>query len=212
MTNDLFDYILAHTSAPPAEINSIERRTQLHLANPRMCSGHLQGRLLTMLASLKNPRYALELGTFSAYSSLCLAEGMNPGAKLHTIEANDELEDFISRSLADSPHGSKVEVHFGKALQIIPQIAPSEGYDLVFIDADKREYPAYYEAIKPRLAPGALIIADNTLWDGHVIDPEYTDAQTQGIRSFNDMVKADTQALTVMLPMRDGLTLIKMKT
>lgn len=203
------EYIELHSAEEPEELAEINRRTQLHLVNPRMCSGHLQGRLLTLLTCLVKPRLAIELGTYSAYSTLCIAEGMDEGARLHTIEAFDELEDFISGSLASSPHGGKVSVHIGPALELIPRVAEGEMFDLAFIDADKREYPGYLQALLPRMRPGSLIIADNTLWDGHVTEPDRHDAQTEGIRRFNDLVVSDPRLFPVMLPLRDGLTLIR---
>lgn len=147
----LDEYIENHISEEPAELQAIDRRTQLYLLNPRMCSGHLQGRLLTMLTRMQAPRRAIELGTYSAYSTLCIAEGLPEEGVLHTLEANDELEDFIACSLASSPHGRKVVPHFGKALDLIHEVEPGEKFDLAFVDADKREYVAYYEALKPRM-------------------------------------------------------------
>lgn len=205
----LDEYIDTHISAESPELRQIHRRTQLGLANPRMCSGHLQGRLLSLLTAIQRPRLAVELGTYAAYSTLCIAESLPPEGVLHTFEANDELEDFISASLASSPHGAKVRVHFGKALQLLDRVGPEQEIDLAFIDADKREYPAYYKALLPRMSHGGLLIADNTLWDGHVIDPDSRDAQTMGIKEFNDIVASDPAVEKVILPMRDGLTLIR---
>lgn len=205
----LDEYIDTHISAESPELRQIHRRTQLGLVNPRMCSGHLQGRLLSLLTAIQRPRLAVELGTYAAYSTLCIAESLPPEGVLHTFEANDELEDFISSSLASSPHGAKVRVHFGKALQLLDRVGPEQEIDLAFIDADKREYPAYYKALLPRMSHGGLLIADNTLWDGHVIDPDSRDAQTMGIKEFNDIVASDPAVEKVILPMRDGLTLIR---
>ncbi|MDE6242518.1 MAG: O-methyltransferase [Muribaculaceae bacterium] len=205
------EYIDSHISPEPEPLRKVGRRTQLELLNPRMCSGHLQGRLLTMLTTLKQPRVAVELGTYAAYSTLCIAEGMPADGHLYSLEVNDELEDFIKESLAGSPHGSKVSVHFGPALSLLETVAPGQCFDLAFMDANKREYPAYYEALRRRMNLGGLIIADNTLWDGHVVEPDNHDAQTEGIRRFNDMVAADPGVEKVILPMRDGLTLIYIK-
>lgn len=205
------EYITAHISSEPPELAEIYRRTHLHLVNPRMCSGHLQGRLLSILSSLVRPKIAVELGTYAAYSTLCIAEGIAPGGCLHSIEASDELEDFINTSLASSPYGSRVKMHYGRALDLIGQIAPGEKFDFAFIDADKREYEAYYHALRQRMCSGGLIVADNTLWDNHVTDPECHDAQTQGIKAFNNAVSQDNGVENVILPLRDGITLIYVK-
>lgn len=205
----LEEYIDRHISPEPQELRQIHRRTQLGLVNPRMCSGHLQGRLLSMLTAMQRPLLAVELGTYAAYSTLCIAESLPPGGVLHTFESNDELEDFIAASLASSPYGEKVCVHFGKALRLLDTIGQEQEIDLAFIDADKREYPAYYKALLPRMSHGGLMIADNTLWDGHVTDPDSVDAQTMGIKEFNDIVASDPAVEKVILPMRDGLTLIR---
>lgn len=205
----LDEYILAHIDPEPTELTEIERDTNLHLYNPRMCSGHLQGRLLRMLVRLCGARQVLELGTYSAYSALCLAEGLPADGTVHTIEANDELEDFIHRSLSRSPHGHKVRLHIGDASQLIPLVAPGQMFDLTFIDADKRMYADYYRLVKPRMRPGGLIVADNTLWDGHVVADERHSSQTEGVMLFNDIVAADPNAEKVILPLRDGLTLIR---
>lgn len=206
----LDDYISAHTSPEPSEITEADRATHLYLYNPRMCSGHLQGRLLKMLVSMARPRLVMELGTFSAYSALCMAEGLAEGSMLHTIEANDELEDFIRSNLARSPHGHKVRLHIGDAAHLIDKIAPGEMFDMAFIDADKRNYPLYYEMVKRRLRKGGFIVADNTLWDGHVIETERRDPDTEGIMRFNDMVAGDPDVEQVILQLRDGLTIIRL--
>ena len=164
-----------------------------------------------MLVQLVNPRNVLELGTYTAYASLCLAEGLqNPSARVHTIEHNDEMEDFIHRSLALSPFGDRVVVHIGDALEVMQELLSQHPFDLVYIDADKRHYPSYYQLLIPALPSQALILADNTLWDGKVLQsPPPGDAQTQGILSFNDLVAGDPRVEVVMLPLRDGLTLIR---
>lgn len=174
-----------------------------------MSSGHQQGRLLSMLTAMIRPHLVLELGTYAAYSTLCMAESLPADGLIHTIEHNDELEDFIHTALASTPYGQKVRPHFGDALQLIPQVAPGQLFDLVFIDADKRQYPEYLTAILPRLGPGAFILADNTLWDGHVVAPERHSPMTRGVLRFNDMVSADPRLHSLILPVRDGLTLIQ---
>lgn len=211
MDANLDRYIEAHSSTEPEWLYELNRRTNLRLLNGRMCSGPVQGRLLKMLTGMIAPRRALELGTFSGYSALCIAEGMPPDGHLDTIEADDELEDFIRDALAHAPAGisGKIHLHIGPALEVAATLQP-ESYDLVFIDADKREYTAYYRTVMPLLRPGGYILADNTLWDGHVIDPAYDrDRQTQGVRHFNDTVAADTRVEKVIIPLRDGLTLIR---
>lgn len=211
MNLDLDSYLELHSSAEPDWLRTLNRRTNLRLLNGRMCSGPVQGRLLKMLVEMIRPMLALELGTFSGYSALCIAEGMPPGSMLHTIEADDELEDFIRQSLADAPQeiAGKIALHIGDALEVMRRFGP-EQFDLAFMDADKRQYLEYYDTLFPLMRPGGYIIADNTLWDGHVIDPAYDrDAQTYGIRRFNDFVARDPRVECVIIPLRDGLSIIR---
>ncbi len=208
MDEKLEQYVLAHIDAEPENLTTLDRDTHLRLLYSRMCSGHLQGRLLKMLVRMINPRRVLELGTYSGYSALCLAEGLlRPEACVHTIEIEDELEDFLREHFAQSPHGHRVHLHIGDAAQVLGEI---EGdFDLAFVDANKRDYVEYYELVLPRIAPGGFIIADNTLWDGKVVDwGKHLDAQTAGILAFNDRVAADPRVEVVIIPLRDGLTLI----
>lgn len=208
----LRDYISAHTSEAPAALRQIERRTGLYTVNPRMLSGHVQGRLLSFLSRLIKPMRILELGTFAGYSALCLAEGLQAGGKVVTIEKNDELEDFIRENLALSELGEQVELHIGSTRDVIPTLPAEELFDLVFIDADKREYTNDYELLFPLVRRGGIILADNTLWDGHIIDPEYDhDKQTLGLRAFNDHIQQDERVENLILPIRDGLTIIRKK-
>ncbi len=211
MNEQLNDYILNHIDAEPEHLYRLERDTHLRLLYSRMCSGHLQGRLLKMLVRMAKPERILELGTFSGYSAQCLAEGLLSGdAQVHTIEIEDELEDFLRQHFADSPVGHRIHLHFGDACQILPQL--NLMFDLVFIDANKRHYPQYYELVLPWLTPGGFIIADNTLWDGKVAEPQAKiDPQTEGILSFNQMVAADPRVEKVIIPVRDGLTIIYKK-
>lgn len=213
----LDDYVRAHIDPEPELLHQVQRLTHIHLTYPRMCSGHVQGRLLKMLCRLTNAHRVLELGTFSGYSALSMAEGLTPDpvtgvCELHTIEVFDELEDFLHDVMQRAGDlGKLIHLHFGDALEIIPQI---EGeFDLVFIDADKRIYDQYYEMILPRVRRGGLILADNTLWDGKVLDPspKESDTQTRGLQRFNDLVANDSRVEKVILPMRDGLTLITKK-
>lgn len=204
----LDDYISAHIDPQPAELDRVERLTNLRLLNGRMCSGHLQGRLLKMLVRMTAPERVLELGTFSGFSALSMAEGLEEGAMLDTVEADDELEDFIRHNLSLSPHGAKVRLHIGDALQTMREWDDGS-FDFIFIDADKRDYDRYYEEALRLVRRGGLIVADNTLWDGHVTESGAKSAQTQGIRRFNDLVASDTRVEKVILPLRDGLTLIR---
>ena len=202
-------YAEHHSSPEPPELYETVRAAHIHLINGRMCSGHLQGRLLTMLTRMARPRRVLELGTFAGYSALCIAEGLEKDATLTTIEHNDELEDFILSRFATSPYARHINLMIGDALALMKDMADSS-YDMIFIDADKRQYPAYYGECMRLLAEGGYILADNTLWDGHVTDPAYDrDPQTRAIREFNEMVAADRRVEKVMLPLRDGLTIIR---
>lgn len=207
----LDDYILAHSDPEPEWLRQVDRATNLRLYNPRMCSGHLQGRFLKMLVKMCGATRALELGTFSGYSALCIAEGLPPGGIVHTVESNDELEDLIRDNLGLSPHGDKVCLHIGDAMETIPLIEPGQEFDIVFIDADKRQYADYYRMVKPRVRQGGLIVADNTLWDGHVVADERHSQHTLGVMEFNDMVASDPDVEKVMLPLRDGLTIIRVR-
>lgn len=207
MDSQLENYILAHIDPEPPHLAKLNRDTHVQLLWANMCSGHLQGRLLKMLVRMIRPRRILELGTFTGYSALCLAEGAPDDAHIHTVEINDELADFITERLDASPWADRIHLHIGDAADIIPSIP--DMWDLVFIDANKRTYIEYYDLIMPRLRPGGFIIADNTLWYGKVADPDANhDAQTLGILRFNDHIAADTRVEKVILPIRDGLTII----
>lgn len=210
MTEELEEYILAHISPEGEMLRRLNRETHLYHLRPRMCSGHLQGRLLNMFVRMIAPKAILELGTFTGYSALCLAEGIAPDGVVHTIEIDDELEDFIRAHFDASEYGSRIVLHIGDAEQIIPTL--DTRFDLVFIDANKRDYVAYYEMAMQVLNPGGFIIADNTLWDGKVVTcTEKIDAQTAGILAFNDHVAADDRVEVVIIPLRDGLTIIHKK-
>ena len=173
-----------------------------------MTSGHLQGRLLKMLVQMIRPRRVLEIGTFTGYSALCMAEGLEEGALLHTYEIDDELEDFTRPWIEGSPYGDKVCFHIGNALEEVPGLG--ETFDLVFMDGDKRQYMEYYEMVMTHTSEHAIILADNTLWDGHVVDKAYlADRQTAAINEFNAFVAADKRVEKLILPLRDGLTMIR---
>lgn len=207
-SGNLDDYIAAHSSKEPELLHELYRATYLERLYPRMCSGHVQGRILAMIAGMIRPARVLELGTFSGYSALCLAEGLAEGGELHTVEIDDEAEPFIRRWFDRSPLGERITLHIGDALEVVPRISVGK-WDLVYIDANKRLYTEYLDMLLPLVCDGGYIIADNTLWDGKVMDPEACDAQTEGIRRFNDAVARHPSLETVILPLRDGLTLMR---
>lgn len=214
----LAEYIEQHSSPESDALRKITRSTHLELINPRMLSGHVQGRVLSMISQMIQPERILELGTFTGYSALCLAEGLTEKGKLLTIEHNDELEDMIRRNLALSPLGEKVELVIGDAKEELRRLgerreAKGAGvFDLVFIDADKKEYCDYLDLVLPLMREGGWILADNTLWDGHIIESAYDkDKQTVALRAFNDKVMQDERLEKVILPLRDGLTIIRVK-
>lgn len=208
MNYELENYIAAHISEEPTYLHKLERISNLRMIHGRMCSGHWQGRLLKMLVEMINPRRILELGTFTGYATLSMAEGLSEDAAIDTIEIFDENEDFLRQVFSKAPCGDKVNLIIGDALEIMPGI-PAGSYDLIFIDADKRLYPQYYTQAKRLLRSGGYIIADNTLWDGHVVEDDRRDTQTIGVKAFNNMVAADPDAEKVIIPLRDGLTLIR---
>lgn len=209
---DILEYIEQHSTPESEALRQIVHTTHIEMINPRMMSGHIQGRVLSMFSQMIRPQRILELGTFTAYSTLCLAEGLADDGTLVTLEHNDELEDMILRNLALSPLGEKVQLVIGDAMQWLAAQSSDLLYDLVFIDADKREYSAYLDAVLPLVRPGGWILADNTLWDGHIIEEAYDkDKQTLALRAFNDKVAQDERLDKVILPLRDGLTIIRKK-
>ena len=204
------DYILSHSEPEPEYLHELWRATHLHTLHGHMVSGHLQGRLLKMLVEMIRPQRVLEVGTFSGYSALCMAEGLPDGGHLWTYEINDEMEDFTRKWLENSPYSDRITFMIGDAVTEAPKL--NLDFDLAFIDGDKRNYVETYEAILPIVKKGGFLLADNTLWDGHVTDSAYDrDRQTQGIRRFNDHVAVDPRTEQVILPIRDGLTLIRKK-
>ncbi len=201
------EYILNHIDEEGNLLKALNRDAHVNLMRPRMLSGHLQGRLLKMFCRMIQPKYILEIGTYTAYATLCLAEGADDDAEIHTIEVNDELEDFIKKHLYNTKLKDKIHLHIGDAMEIIPTLDYT--FDLVFIDANKRVYSEYYNLIFDKVRSGGLIIADNTLWDGKVLDvPKSGDKQTIGIQHFNNMIAEDDRIEKVIIPLRDGLTLI----
>ena len=210
MTEDIEKYVLAHSEPEGDYLYRLYRATNIHTIHGRMTSGHLQGRLLKMLVRMIRPKNILEVGTFSGYSAICMAEGLDEGGKVWTFEINDEMEDFTRPWIENSPVADKIDFRIGDANIEAPKLGIT--FDLAFVDGDKRTYVETYEMVLRLLRPGGYIIADNTLWDGHVTDPAYDhDHQTQGIRQFNDYVAADNRVEQVIVPLRDGLTLIRKK-
>ena len=207
MTKEIESYILSHSDEEGSLLAALNRDANVNLLRPRMLSGHLQGRILKMFCRMLKPKRVLEIGTYTGYATLCMAEALEKDAEIHTLEINDELEDFIRKYVSQSPDKDKIKLYFGDAMEIIPAL--DESFDLVFIDADKRLYSDYYDLIFDKLPAGALILADNTLWDGKVLEPLHpADKQTAGILAFNDKIKADQRVEKVILPLRDGLTMI----
>jgi caffeoyl-CoA O-methyltransferase len=210
MDEALETYVLDHTGEEPALLRRLERDTKVRLLNGRMVSGRLQGRLLVMLCRMIKPRKILELGTFTGYSALCLAEGSAPDTEVHTIEHNDELETTIQDWFAQSPYKNQLHLHIGEALEVLPTL---EGpFDLVYLDLDKRAYLPCLQAVLPMVPSGGFILADNTLWGGKVLKPiAPSDTQTLAISEFNRYIATHSGLETVLLPLRDGLTLIRKK-
>ena len=210
MHYDLDEYVLRHTEAEPEYLYRLWRATNIRTIHGRMASGHLQGRLLKMLVEMIQPQRVLEVGTFSGYSAISMAEGLPEGGRLYTFEINDEMEDFTRPWIEGSEVADKIEFIIGDALTEAPKLGIT--FDMAFIDGDKRTYCECYEMVMGILRPGGFILADNTLWDGHVVDETYSkDHQTQGIVDFNDHVAWDVRTEQVILPLRDGLTIIRKK-
>lgn len=208
MIDGLDDYITSHIDPEPEWLHRLNGDTHRECLYPDMCSGHQQGRILKMFVRMIRPRRVLELGTFTGYSSLSMAEGLDDDGHLHTVEVNDEMEDFIRDHYSQSPLAHKITLHIGDALQLIRPLSLEYGpWDMVFIDANKRHYSDYYRCVKPYVRSGGFIIVDNTLWYGKV-GTDAHDAQTQGILQFNDLVAADSDVETAIVPLRDGLTLL----
>lgn len=204
----LEEYAQNHSSAAPSNLEQLERQVHLRLLYPRMCSGHLQGRLLKMLTTMIAPRRVLEVGTFAGYSALCIAEGLPPDGHLDTVEVDDELRSFIEEQLTVSPFGSKVTLHIADIEEIVPKLTGE--YDMVYLDGNKRTYLRTFLQLLPLVRKGGYIVADNTLWGGKVADPDTKhDAQTAGICEFNEYVASASNLETVVVPLRDGITLIR---
>ena len=208
MNYELDRYILAHIDPEPEYLYRLWRATNIHMLHGRMASGHLQGRLLKMLVSMIRPKNILEVGTFSGYSAICMAEGLEEDGMVYTYEINDEQEDFTRPWIEHSPFSDRIRFVIGDAVTEAPKLGIT--FDMVFLDGDKRTYREAYEMALSVLRPGGFVVADNTLWDGHVVDEAYRrDSQTQGIEIFNDYVSHDSRVECVIVPLRDGLTLIR---
>jgi caffeoyl-CoA O-methyltransferase len=204
----LDQYILNHISPEDHFLEELDRETHLKVLRSRMLSGHLQGQILSMISSMVKPKSILEIGTFTGYSALCLAKGLADGGQLHTIEIDDELESIAQKYFLKSGMSDRIFQHIGDARQIIPSI--SQSFDLVFIDADKREYCDYYNLIFDYIPVGGFLLADNILWNGKVIEPEAADEeQTRGILDFNNLVQNDLRVRNVILPVRDGIMVVQ---
>ena len=210
LPENLNNYVLAHSQPEPKLLQQLNRETWQKVNAPRMLSGHFQGRVLSMISKLIQPKYILEIGTYTGYSALCLAEGIQKEGELHTIDCNEELFDFQKRYFDKSEYGSQIIQHLGNALDIIPTI--DKTFDLVFIDADKHNYPNYLEAILPKLKKGSVLLSDNVLWGGKVLEPiSKGDNDTKALVHYNKLLIEHPQLETVLLPIRDGLTISRVK-
>lgn len=199
-------YVLSHIDEEPEALKKLTRDTHLYTLKPRMLSGHLQGRMLKMFCAMVEAEKVLEIGTFTGYSALCMAEALPSHGEIHTFEINDEMEEFLINLFDKVPNGDKVKLHIGDALSLLPDLDME--FDVAFIDANKRHYVDYFEIVFPKIRKGGLIIADNTLWDGHVLE-DSKDAQTLGIQKFNDYLVSNQLVEKIILPIRDGMTLIR---
>jgi caffeoyl-CoA O-methyltransferase len=209
MDRELENYILDHSTQEDPLLEELYRQTHIKFVNPNMVSGHMQGMLLELISKMIQPELILEIGTFTGYSAICLAKGLKPGGKLITIELNDELTLFAGSYFEKAGLSSSIEQHTGNALDIIPRL--NLNFDLVFIDGDKREYIGYYKALTDKVKPGGIIIADNVFWGGKILEKNPRDPQAKGIIDFNEMIRKQTDVENLILPVRDGLTIIRKK-
>lgn len=209
LPSEISEYAEKYTQGEPALLAKLNRDTHCNVLIPRMLSGHLQGRFLSFISKIKQPKYILEIGTYTGYSALCMAEGLTADGALHTIEKNEELEERILKYFNESDKGPQMYLHIGNALEIIPTL--HYPFDLVFIDADKENYATYYDLIIDQLPSGALIIADNVLWSGKVLDTKEleNDLETQQLHAFNQKIHQDPRVENVLLPLRDGLMVVR---
>lgn len=210
ISQELEDYAALHSENEPELLRQLNRETHLKTLKPRMLSGHFQGRVLSMISKLTQPKNILEVGTFTGYATLCLAEGIQEGGLIDTIDINEELTDFQRKYFDLSEWGERIIQHVGSALDIIPGL--DRTYDLVFIDADKQNYANYFELLLPKMNPGGIILSDNVLWSGKVLDPiRPNDKSTLSIDAYNKLLKEDPRVETVLLPIRDGLTVSRVR-
>ncbi len=203
LDENLDNYVIEHTSKESELLYELHRETYLKVLQPRMLSGHFQGRVLSMISKMIEPSRILELGTYTGYSALCLAEGLTKGGHLHTIDKNEERQDFVQSFIDRSAFAQQITQHIGNAMEVIPQL--NESWDLVFIDADKENYLNYYNLIMPTLKSGSYILADNILWSGKVVDKSALDKDTNLLRAFNKQITEDNRIENILLPIRDGI-------
>ena len=208
-SSELEDYIEAHTEPEPEILTELSRATHRKILRPRMLSGNMQGQFLKMLCRMNKAHRVLEIGTFTGYASIAMAMGLEEGGVLHTIDINDEIEEFTRTYIVRSGLADRIVFHIGDACEVIPRL--TERFDLVFIDADKRLYPEYYRLVFDKVVPGGIIVADDVLWDGKVLEPDSRDAQTRGILEFNELVQRDDRVENILLPVRHGLMVIRKK-
>ncbi|RJE75455.1 O-methyltransferase [Reichenbachiella sp. MSK19-1] len=207
LANEIQRYAEQHSQAASSLLEKIDRETHLYVMRPRMLSGHMQGRVLSMFSHMIRPKVVLEIGTYTGYSALCLAEGLAPDGRLITLDVNEELEERVRGYLSESSYDDQIDFHVGNALEIIPTI--DEVFDLVFIDADKSNYQAYFDLVLPKMRQGGFIIADNVLWSGKVVDEKSTDKDTKALLAFNQNVHQDDRVENVLMPVRDGLMILR---
>jgi predicted O-methyltransferase YrrM len=211
ISEELDDYVVAHSEDEPKLLQALTRETYQKILQPRMLSGHYQGRVLSIISKLVNPKHILEIGTYTGYSALCLAEGMQTDGELHTIDINEELFNFQRKYFDQSEYGNQIHQHLGNAIDIIPEL--NMNFDLVFMDADKENYINYFNSIIDRLNPGGIILSDNVLWSGKILDTTFKkeDKATPTLIAYNKLLKEDPRIETVLLPIRDGLTVSRKK-
>lgn len=210
ISQELDDYICAHTEKEPELLHDLNRSTHMNVLIPRMLSGHFQGRVLSMLSHMIKPKNILEIGAYTGYSALCLAEGLLDGGKILTLDKNEELEDMVNEYINRSDYKGRITVQIGNAMEIIPTL--EEKFDLVFIDADKSNYINYYKLVIEKMDAGGYILIDNVLWSGKVLkEPESDDIDTKVLIEFNELVHKDDRVQEVLLPIRDGLMILRKK-
>lgn len=210
LSEELENYAAQHTEDEPLLLQELNKRTHLNVLQPRMISGHFQGRFLSLLSKMVQPRTILEIGTYTGYATLCLAEGLHPEGVLHTIDIKEELTDLQREFFDRSGYGSQIEQHLGKATDIIPALDTT--FDLVFIDADKQNYAHYFDLVIEKMNRGGIILSDNVLWSGKVVEEvKHNDKHTQALMTYNQKIKDDPRVETVLLPIRDGITLSRVK-